>query len=191
MCLTPWPEQYPRYMAPLTPFLALALVVVLLAGRDLICRHFSGAWKKVGIAALMIPPVLVLACNLYVLQHEYRRLIRDKAGMFFYDETWRAYDTSMAWLKDRVRPGEVVATSVPHWFYIWTGRQAVMPPMELDPVKGQDLLDSVPVKYLIIDELKFLDVGRLYTEPVVSQYANRWELIHGSAKTTRIYRRKD
>ena len=43
MCLTPWPEQFNRYLMPLAPFLVLFLLSALLT-----TTRFAGRWKIVG-----------------------------------------------------------------------------------------------------------------------------------------------
>ncbi|MGH9428394.1 MAG: hypothetical protein ACRD2L_19075, partial [Terriglobia bacterium] len=45
VCLTPWPFQWMRYWAPLAPFLALSLIVCLLAVRDYFRSMAPQSWK--------------------------------------------------------------------------------------------------------------------------------------------------
>ena len=48
----------------------------------------------------------------------------------------------------------------------------------------------MPVTYLIVDQLSFLDVGRRYTLSVIAREPERWRLIYAvSDSGPRIYRR--
>jgi hypothetical protein len=48
----------------------------------------------------------------------------------------------------------------------------------------------VPVTYLLVDNLSFLDVSRRYTRPVLEAYPGRWRLVYtGGADGPRIYQR--
>ncbi|MFL5517708.1 MAG: hypothetical protein ACJ8DJ_16240, partial [Gemmatimonadales bacterium] len=114
--------------------------------------------------------------------HEYR--------LFFYDRTWRLHDDALDWLARRSQPGEIIATSTPHWAYLRTGLPAVMPPYEADPHRAAALLDRVPVTYLIVDQLSFLDVGRRYTIPAIRSEPAHWRLIYAANDSgPKIYRR--
>jgi hypothetical protein len=117
-------------------------------------------------------------------RHEYR--------LFFYDRSWRLHDDGLDWLGRQARPGEIVATSTPHWAYLRTGLPAVMPPYEADARLAATLLDQVPATYLIVDQLSFLDVGRRYTLPAIERAPDRWRLIYATNDSgPRIYRRVD
>jgi hypothetical protein len=115
-------------------------------------------------------------------QQEYR--------LFFYTEAWQLHDAALDWLAGEANPREIVATSTHHWVYLKTGLRAVMPPFEADVRAAQRLVDSVPVSYLIVDNLEFRDMSRRYAAPIVEAFPERWELIYSSAeKGSRIYRR--
>jgi hypothetical protein len=116
------------------------------------------------------------------VRHEYR--------LFFYDRPWRLHDDGLDWLARRARPGEIIATSTPHWAYLRTGLRAVMPPYEADAARAAALLDAVPITYLVVDQLSFLDVGRRYTVPAIRWAPDRWRLIYAESDSgPRIYRR--
>ena len=87
-------------------------------------------------------------------------------------------------------PQAVVATSTPHLAYLRTGMPAIMPPYEADPAKAADLLARVPVSYLVVDQLSFLDVSRRYAAPVARAAAAEWPLVYAPSDSgPRIYRR--
>jgi hypothetical protein len=84
----------------------------------------------------------------------------------------------------------MVGTSTPHWIYLMTGLPSVMPPFEIDPGNAQRLMDAVPLSYLVVDSLEFVDVGRRYTMPVIEATPDRWEMVYrGAEGAPRIYRR--
>ena len=110
--------------------------------------------------------------------------------LLYYGEDWARFDEALDWLKEHGEPDAIVATTSPHWVYLKTGLKAVMVPMEADPAKAQELLDAVPVDYLIIDTLSFLDIIQRYGRPVVQKYPALWEPVYtGPGGMTTIYRR--
>jgi hypothetical protein len=110
--------------------------------------------------------------------------------LFFYMPEWQVHDAALNWLAERADSDEIVATSTPHWLFLKTGLRSVMPPFEADAGEAQRLLDSVPVSYLIVDQLEFVDISRRYAARIVKKFPERWELIYSSAERgSRIYRR--
>jgi hypothetical protein len=202
IAVTPWPIQFVRYMVPLTPFLTLALVSVLAwSARNAAATRAIG-WRALRVvmlgtvAVIVAQQVLTLARS--ITKHPTPAVYTDRAGqrheyrLFFYDRSWRLHDEGLDWLGRQARPGEIVATSTPHWAYLRTGLPAVMPPYEADARLAATLLDRVPATYLIVDQLSFLDVGRRYTIPAIERAPDRWRLIYAANDSgPRIYRRVD
>lgn len=203
VCLTPWPGQFERYLAPLTPLFALALFGALVAARERLSTLARGRWRPVGTAVIVAFASGILgqeAIALYkahTMQHapafyEDEHGVEREYRLFFYSQPWRLHDTALDWLKQEAQPGEVVATSTPHWAYLKNGLRAVMPPFESDVSEAQRLLDSVPVNYLIVDNIEAFDITRRYAAPVVQAFPERWELIYLTpGEGSRIYRRVD
>jgi hypothetical protein len=202
IAVTPWPGQFVRYLVPLTPFLTLALVTVLALAARKSSETRARGWRALHAMLLAAVALIVvqqaLTMGRAVAKHPVPAVITDRAGqrheysLFFYDRSWRQYDRGLDWLARQARPGEIVATSAPHWAYLRTGLPAVMPPYEADPKVADSLLDQVPATYLIVDQLAFIDVGRRYTLPVVDGAPDRWRLIYASTDSgPRIYRRVD
>jgi len=196
---TPWPVQFVRYLVPLTPFLTLGLVVTLEAATR---KAALGGFRWRALRATLVGLVGLVAAQQVVTM--YRSISKypspavmvDRAGtrhdyrLFFYDRHWQLHDDALDWLARQARPGEIVATSTPHWAYLRTGLQAVMPPYEANPERAEMLLQQVPVTYLIVDQLSFLDVGRRYTIPAVESAPDRWRLIYAvNDSGSRIYQR--
>ncbi|HET8649942.1 MAG TPA: hypothetical protein VFL95_07870 [Gemmatimonadales bacterium] len=197
ICITPWPGQFSRYLMPLAPFLALGLVTSL-AGLWKIGAGKSRLAMQLAVGALLLVIVTQQAREAGEFLNKRRRHVTyhlpngELQGyrLFFYDRFWQRQDQALDWLGQTAPKSSIVATSTPHWFYVHTGIRAVMPPFELDPVKAQRLLDSVPVDYLVVDHLEFVNVGQRYTIPVVTKYPDRWRMVYttGDSGST-VYQR--
>jgi hypothetical protein len=110
------------------------------------------------------------------------------ARFFYHDRSWRAWEEAVAWIDAHAPPDAIVATNAPHFCYLRTGRRAVLPPMEADRARARRLLEAVPVSYVIVDELEFLDVSRRYARPAVESDPLGWHLVR-SIDGTQIYER--
>lgn len=187
MCSTPWPDQFPRYLVPIAPFLVLSLFEVLLFIKTKIDKDFFPKWKFTGAAFSASVLCLILIAQAYTVYSTYERDLLpvayyDKSGQkveyrqFFYYKPYRSLDESLDWLMLHGKPGYVVAGSWPHWIYLRTGLKAVLPPFELDAEKAQHLLDTVPVKYLLLEKDDFLGTKR-YVSPVLQNAQGGWKLV--------------
>jgi hypothetical protein len=200
--VTPWPGQFSRYLVPLAPILALAFVsgpaAVVKRARD----SRVGGWRVARLAGhAMIAFVLVQEVyTVYKLftKHHQPAVMTDASGrahhfrLFFYDQAWRLHDDGLDWLGRQASHQAIIATSTPHLAYLRTGMRAVMPPYEVDPARAAELLAGVPVTYLIVDQLTFLDVSRRYAAPVPRAAAAEWPLVYATSDSgPRIYRRAD
>ena len=204
ICLTPWPYLFHRYLMPLTPFLVLFLLTGLLAASSM-----SDKWRRVGSKFMGLVVCLILIQQILLIMLIYSRLhsnvtYRDRKGgliqyqLFYYRDSHRAFDAGLDWVGEHAKSQEVIAGSMPHWMYLRTGLKAVMPPLEVDPVKAQAMLDSVPVTYLFLDEDLGVDTKR-YMIPVVQQFSEHWERVYtdiivpergkGTPSQLSIYRR--
>ena len=201
--LTPWPGQFERYLAPLTPILALGLLVTLLKLRSRLSTTSKPWARRLGPVLLLTVLVGVLGQESFAIYKVYTKQhrevdYRDAGGrlheqrLFFYTPAWRTHDAALDWLRQVVRPEDIVATSTPHWAYLKTGSHAILPPFEADIRAARRLLEEVPVRYLVVDSLEFVDVSRRYAAPVARAFPSEWQLIYSSAdSTSRIYRRAD
>lgn len=196
VCLTPWPGQFTRYLAPINAFLTVPALLVLLGVKDWARSRLPADWK--GLAVLPLSLVMFLTVETEVAGVEYALLDRrhNAKKLFFYDQTWAEYDRALDWLGRRAQTGEVIATWAPHWAYLWTGRQAVMPPMVPNADEAQRLLDSVPATYLIVDEFNFMrdldenTVGGKYSDWLPVRNAGQWEPVYcPEDSATLVYRR--
>jgi hypothetical protein len=195
---TPWPEQFNRYLTPILPFVALSLVLPLawFAGASGRFRRDSVRRFGLGVFALVVAVFFGRSLNSdvssFALFHTPTFGAAPSGGhrLLFYWADWVRFDEALAWLREHGEPDAIVATTAPHWVYLKTGLKAVMSPMEADPAKAQALLDAVPVDYLIIDTLRFLDITQRYARPIVQKYPALWEAVYtGPEGRTTIYRR--
>jgi len=185
--LTPWPEQFTRYFAPLAPFLALSLFLSLRTlSVELLTRRFSGVLAGAVVSLILLEDGLTFVM-MYRGMHQNVTYL-DRSGerlsyrLFFYKDAYRALDAGLDWLRQRSEPDDVVASSMPHWTYLRTGLKAVMPPFETDPVRAQELLDSVPVAFIVQDRGLDLDT-RKYLSPVIHTFPERWRLVYSDLIT--------
>ena len=189
---TPWPAQFTRYLTPLTPILALGLVFFLLSARQRLPRR-SG----VALAGLVV--ALVIGMQLYSLLRAYRSgwvLVPAEASrvggarMYFFDEKWHSYLEAIAWLRGRVAEGEVVAAATPQWAYIAGEYKSVMPPMEDDPGEAQRLMDTVPVRWAVVDSADVGEIVSRYLAPAIEAHSEKWTLVYEPPDgLARVYRR--
>jgi hypothetical protein len=200
--ITPWPGQFGRYLVPLAPILALAFVAIPAALADQARRRGTRAWRGLSLAGLGLT-AFVMVQEVYTVfkvftKHHQPAVMTDQRGrthhyrLFFYDRTWRLHDDGLDWLARRRVPGAVIATATPHLAYLRTGMPAIMPPYEADPARAEELLAGVPVRYLVVDQLDFLDVSRRYAAPVAAAGQERWPLVYATSDSgPRIYQRAE
>jgi hypothetical protein len=200
VCLTPWPAQWTRYWAPLAPFLALALLRFLLAIGQYTLHVLPQrmTWRSVVVLGPIIG--LILTLQVFTLYDSYTResgeaVVYDQQNqptryrLFYYNKQYRDLDAALDWLRAASDSGDVIAASMPHWTYLRTGRKTVMPPFERDPAKAQELLDSVPVRYVVVDKTG-IDFTRDYTLPLLRNSPQHWSLIYSRGDNElQIYQR--
>jgi hypothetical protein len=162
VCSTPFQQQFVRYVLPLYPFFALALLQALdRAARWLVARRpplppvaASGmVWLVIGTIALKM---LAATRDVYEERHDAVRYEQRAQPvsyrLFYYAPLGPAFDAALDWLGPRARPGDVVAAGDPQWVWMRTGLKAVLPPLEADARRAEQLADSVPVRYLLLPD---------------------------------------
>jgi hypothetical protein len=198
--VTPWPAQFSRYLVPLAPILALAFVWAPAEAARRAGESNARGWRAASLVGhTMIAFVLVQEVyTVYKLftKHHQPAEMTDEGGnihhyrLFFYDLPWRLHDEGLDWLGRQKSHQAIIATSTPHLAYLRTGMRAVMPPYEIDSVKAAELLDGIPVTYLVVDQLSFLDVSRRYAAPVPRAATAQWPQVYAMSDSgPRIYRR--
>jgi hypothetical protein len=188
VCLTPWPAQFNRYLSPLSPFLSLSLFIAVRATVEQSSERFRAWPKVVGLGLVGAFVLLILtsqAATLFPTFTKWHQKVAYDAGggkrveyrLFFYHDLYRATDAGLDWLKSWAKENDVVAATNPQWAYLRTGMMSVLPPLEMDAAKAQRLLDTVPVKFLIVDEGDF----KKYTTQVVAAYPDRWRRVYANS----------
>jgi hypothetical protein len=180
VCTTPWPDQFQRYLMPLGSFLAIAAMLALsqsyTALRAKTARPVIWIIAQAMIVGLISLPLIFASCTagqlFYVREHEGASFVPG-SGMvgqhfFNHDSRWTGWEQAIAWINEHSAPDAIVATSASHLCYLRTGRLAVAPPVESDPVRARYLLETVPVSCVIVD--------RFYSIPPVDG-APGWRLV--------------
>jgi hypothetical protein len=189
LCMTPFRRQTLRYLMPIVPLLALALVVAVTTIVDA-CRRSSDCRRArlvrrgmAGVLALAFLAELVSFATVHAYERGWVSYV-DRSGqpvagrLFYYTESYRGFDQSIDFVRQRASPTDVIAAGMPHWVYLRTGLKAVMPPFEVDAARMQTLLDGVPVAYLIVGR----DVvgTERYTFPLMRQSAAGWKAVYAA-----------
>ena len=196
--ITPWTNQFTRYLMPLTCFFTIAAVLALsriagpLLGWE---RHRLITPARVAISGILLA---MFAVESYSTIRYFRHRASSDGIVFLpgnngngfrlfgHDRGWQAWDECANWLHKQARSDAIVATSAPHLLYLYTGLHAVFPPMEADPARERRLLETVPISYLITDSFEFMDASRRYALPAIEDDPARWQVIH-SFGATKIY----
>jgi hypothetical protein len=109
----------------------------------------------------------------------------------FYGTSEIGFDESLSWIAARAEQSDVLAASLPQRMYIMTGLKAVMPPFEVDPTKAAALLDSVPVRFLLLERGTVPpNFAYRYIDGAVRTYPDRWRLVYTATQgDVRVYER--
>jgi hypothetical protein len=117
-------------------------------------------------------------------------MVPGEPKLFYIASDWVHWAQATKWIGEHSANDDVVATSAPHLLYLRTGRKSVLPPMEHDPAQALRQMDSVPVRYLIVGDFRFLDIDLRYADPVVRDHPAAWKLVFTAADgLTRVYER--
>jgi hypothetical protein len=179
---------------PIAPLLALTAIVCLARVE---ARFSQRRPIRPELPILVLGPALLIqlatAATVYTTEYQPVAYV-DASGrpisyrMFFYGDRQRGFDQAIDFLKAHAQPAEVIAAGTPHWIHLRIGSTTVMPPLENDAVTAQALLDTVPVRYLVIGK-DVVETER-YTVPVVATFADRWTLLHSTPiGGWKVYRR--
>jgi hypothetical protein len=194
---TPWHGQFTRYLMPLACFLSICVFLALsqiadaLRGRD----SWASTLARVafaGLLALIFGSAIYTPLSLFRLRASQEGIVVAKGNatyrLFAHVRSWQDWEEAAAWINAHAPRNAIVATSAPHFLYLCTGLRAVLPPMESDAVRARLLLETVPVSYVIVDNLEFVDVSRRYARPAVESDSTSWHLVQ-SIDETKIYER--
>lgn len=190
ICTTTWTGQFPRYLAPVEPFLVLVFVSFLLAVQMLSGRR--SAWVRRIASVVTVSTALFVVCESAISCIVGYRNFRDRAvyvdakgikreyTLFHYPGAASASERGLQWLVAHADPHAIVAVSMPHWVYLKTGLKTVMPPLEADPLETQRLIDTVPASYVVLDQLLMEDDFNKRFPGFVRNSPEKWHLVYPS-----------
>lgn len=190
---TPWREQFTRYLVPVASFLAIATVLALASIRNYLRRS-----NRPGTISFIVncAPITLLVIVLVAQAFAVCKMFRERAGptakmladprasrLFVHDATWQNLEQAMQWIRGHSDQHAIIATSAPHLLYLITGRLAVIPPLERDVDRARRLLKTVPVSYVIVDQIQGLDMTRTYAGPAVQSAPKEWQPVFKAGRT--------
>jgi hypothetical protein len=199
--ITPWPDQFLRYLMPLIPFLAIAVVMPL--SRLRASQQLRPEIISVGstvLAGFVIVALTLQTFTVWELFHRWRNRptfanasfvhgLRPTNKYFYYTQPWQGWEKAVSWIRANTPANAIIATPHQHLCYLRSNRLTVLPPVETDPVRARRLLEAVPVSYVIITEMgEMAGFGSRYSLPAVQVDPGNWSLVY-SADRTRIYSR--
>jgi hypothetical protein len=201
MWTTPWPDQFQRYLMPLAPFLVVAVMLPLSQLQAALRASMEGRPFTIIVVRVVIAGFALLALSVQTYaagQLFYQRwrnaaIFGNHSGAgshyFYFSQAWQAWEKAVAWLGANTPPEAIVATPQRHLCYLLSNRRAVLPPMEADPKRARELLEAVPVSYVIIDQTREMgSFGRRYALPAVKEDSLSWPLAY-SVDGAQIYAR--
>ena len=188
----PWRNQFFRYLMPLTPFLMIGVMVVFndltAALSALPVRPVIATVGRTQITALLAFALVLQISPVWKLFHD--RAVQGASYVpgrgalgphfFYYSKFSRGWDVAIAWIQSHSSPNAIVVTHLPQLCYLLTGRRAVLPPVERDQDRMRELLDSVPVSYVILDPVDWM--------PAVEKNNQHWRNVE-SVERVRLYER--
>jgi hypothetical protein len=198
--VTPWQNQFWRYLAPVAPLTLMFLFLAVLAIRHWLERR-NVEWKRrVSTLVTIAPAAAILLVQVAITAH----ILRSMGPVSYYDadgrervfklidygSEWHALDPAFEWVRRNAATTAVIATTVPHLAYLRTGHKAVLPPFESDVDTASHLLDEVPVNYLVLDTFGSPGISERYAAPLVAQRPQNWRLVFTAPDlVTRVYER--
>lgn len=190
ICTTTWSGQFPRYLAPTEPFLLLVLLSFLLHLDRVVHRRWDRMHRIVSVlivsAALLVLFESAISCFVGYRNFRDRAVYEDASGvrreyiLFHYSGADSPSEKGLEWLASQANPNAVIAVSMPQWVYLKTGLKTVMPPLEVDPLKAQRLIDTVPASYVVVDNLLMEDDFNRRFPALVRNSPDKWLRVYAS-----------
>jgi len=192
VCAASWPWQFPRYLAPATAVLAIAIIALIRGTIATLCLPGVAARiSQSAFVALICAIVVQQAFTVYLVyqrrnQVNYRTAdgTRRQYHLFFFDHSWESFDDALDWLNAHARSNDVIAATTPEWVWLRIGRKSIFPPFDATPDREQAGLDSVPVRYIVVDSFPVLDVMARYVRPLVEKTNSDWRPVYIAPNNT-------
>jgi hypothetical protein len=199
MCITPFTTGVARYMLPLSPLVWLLFLEALPLAWNVrpqlhpfrLLREAVPVLASALLLALMAGAELKDEYILYRFHHDKVEYLHGRQRityrLFWYPIGPMEIDQGLDWLQVHAGPDDIISASDPQWTYIRTGLKSVIPPFESNPREAARLLDTVPVRYLFVDDY---DSYRRYTSALVTGASDLWKIVWRSPNDrVRIYER--
>jgi len=197
--VTPWQNQFWRYLAPMAPLTLIFLFLTLITIRDWLGRQPPKWAHTAGALVITVSSAAMLLVQIAVAAHLFRSMGpvsyyatggEQVFKLIDYGSEWHALDPAFEWVRRNAAATAVIGTTVPHLAYLRTGHKAVLPPFERDAERASRLLDEVPVSYLVLDTFGRPGVSERYAAPLVAQRPQDWRLVFTAPDLlTRVYER--
>lgn len=197
VCTAPWPDQLVRYLTPVIPLVVLAFLTALSTPVRL-GGQIRLRWR--GVAPLVI--IVLLLHNAITVPQALRfskipATMRDPSGQtvryteLLFSPADAALEEAAEWLRTHAPPGSVVSAALPPSLYLRTNLKTVMPPLDRDADRVTQLLDSVPVGYLVFDDADTAtNFPRPYLRHLLEARPGDWKLVFTPAQDQiRVYQR--
>ena len=197
VCLTSWTEHFVRYLAPATAVLAIAIIALI---RGVIAMlHPTGVAARIARGAFVVLVCAILiqqAFTIYLIYRNRRNEVNYRAAngtgrqyhLFFFDHSWQSFDDALDWLNAHAGPKDVIAATTPEWVWLRTGRKSIFPPFDATSDREQANLDSVPVRYIVVDSFPQMGVMARYVRPLVEKTNSNWRPVYTAGSNT-VYER--
>jgi hypothetical protein len=187
----PMPSQYIRYLWPLAPYLAIALILGLAMVDRLLPAHCAG-WLAGIVIGLVLIQQAISTVMLYRIEYNdvtevTRSGQRVRYRLFYYSPGFRSVDAAQEWIRERTRTTDLIAASSPHWLSLRTGRKAIMVPFNGDPQALEHLLAQTRVKYLVLDDLPDLNLSS-FVAPAIER-STGWRQVFAYDEHCRVFER--
>jgi hypothetical protein len=187
----PWRGGFYRYLVPVTPFVMIGVMVVFddlcTALAALPVRPLIATFGRITLAALVGFALLLQISSvqkLFYIRANAASYVPGRGAVgpnfFYYNEFSRAWDVQIAWIQSHSDTKAIVLTHMPQLCYLRTGRRAVLPPVERNQDRARELLESVPVSYVILDPHDWI--------PAVEKDDRHWRSVQ-SVNHVRLYER--
>ena len=198
VCITPWPGQAMRYLCPLLPFLMTGVFEAIQAARARMRGYRFGRVLGNGAVAIGISTVVLGSAGSFAVVRQqllHTVTLQTSDGktenytLMHYPPSFASLANALEWVKKSASSDSIVAISMPQWAYLQTGRRAVMPPFYRDAERVQRALDSVPVTYLVVDQIEMESQFSERFWNVVRNFPDRWRLVY-AAPMAHVYARE-
>jgi len=202
ICMTPFLREFSRYMLPIAPLITLSFFEALRWLNAYTRKHqihvlsTATLFLTVALLAVMAAQEIRQERDLY-RHHDGIDYLHDRGRVsyrvFYYSPDDRETDQGIDWLRSQAGRDDVVAATDPQWVYLRTGLKSVMPPLELNSAAAERLIDTVPVRYIFLDENIYREnMYRRYTSSLITGNPNLWKCVwRGPEDRVRIYERSD